>query len=359
MGFFSKLFGRSSPPQQDLIPLLDGVVGTLEGDAKPAITESLAGLDQTESGRCLMNYMFITIASVANSIKHHIPGPKGDDYSKAFEHLALSTTDRSPGITEAKQAQLYQYVIGEVSNGLKSGNPDSIEDVGLTVLSLSCLDREGFPPDMVDRCGNAAYACWQYAARRTANNLGVAVEAGSSGKSSFTENDVEKIDFGKYFYLMNYRTHYSDLAEGTFLEDLPDEHKCLSELFFLRSWTTQFGFRIFNSHQHLVDSILYQIVNQANVLGIEAFRMAHGFSPEEALGDDFMSLLESRWQEYDREVELVAGERRIPALEIASKTLEHCSVVDPIKTYNLSLDLLAQLNQIKQEAIQLRLLKAQ
>lgn len=172
MSFFSKLFGKSSPPRQDLIPFLDGVVGTLEGDAKSAITESLAGLNQTESGYCLMNYMFITIASIANSLKYHIPGPKGDDYSKAFEHLALSKIDRPSGITEAKQAKLYQYIIGEVSNDLKSGNRDSIEDVGLTILSLSCLDKEGFPPDMVSKCGDAAYACWQYADRRTVKNLG-------------------------------------------------------------------------------------------------------------------------------------------------------------------------------------------
>jgi|GEM_PF-1979948 len=346
MSFFSKLFGKSSPPQQDLIPFLDGVFGTLEGDAKSVITESLTGLDQTESGHCLLNYMFITIASVSNSLKIHLPERKGSDYSKAFKQLALSKIDRPYRVTEEKQAKLYQYIIGEVSNDLKNGNQDSIEDVGLKILSLSCLDREGFPSEMIHKCGIAAFECWKYATKRTEKNLGI--------KNEITiENFNEKLNLGEYFYLMTYQEHYED-----FLDGMNNKKKIIAELFVFRAWTTQLGFRLFSSKPDISEKILESIIAQGKQLGIGMLNMLEQVDIESEINMSYMDIIDSRWQDYDKL--LIANKSKdlpIPTKQICGQLTEFCNIQDPAKFVWICTDFIAHLNQIKETAIEKELFK--
>lgn len=167
-----------------------------------------------------------------------------------------------------------------------------------------------------------------------------------------TENDVGALDLGKYFYLMKYREHYAVLLDG-----VENEQKILSELFLFRGWTTQFGFRIFNSERHLVDPIVSRVVNEGKYLGAGIFASAHGFSPTEELGADFMDLIEDRWRTYDMEVEMQTSPS-IPTLAICGKALDYCELANPIKTVALSTDFLDHLHGIKKEAIQIGLLQA-
>lgn len=342
MSFFSKLFGKSSPPQKELIPFFDGVVETLEGDAKSIITESLANLNSTESGLCLMNYMFISIASVSNSLKL----AKGEDYSNAFEQLALSKVDRPSRITKAKQDKLYQYIISEVSNNLKNGSHGSIEDVGVTILSLSCLDREGFPPDMATKCGNAAYKCWKNAAQRTNKILGIKDEIS-------VENFNEKLNLGEYFYLMTYQEHYED-----FLEGLDNKNKVIAELFVFRAWTTQLGFRLFSSKPEISEKIIESIIAQGKQLGKGMLNMMEQVDIEQETNMQYMDLIDSRWQEYDKVfIDNKSSELPIPTRQICGKLQDFCEIKDPTKFTWVCTDFINHVNKIKEDAIEKGLFK--
>jgi len=85
-------------------------------------------------------------------------------------------------------------------------------------------------------------------------------------KTNNTPKDSSKIDFSKYFYIMNYSKHYAE-----FLEGVPDKSKVISELFLFRAWTTQFGFRMFSPNEEISEKVIYEIVNQSNTLGKGCF----------------------------------------------------------------------------------------
>ncbi len=177
-----------------------------------------------------------------------------------------------------------------------------------------------------------------------------ATECTSEPKATPTEHDIRDNNFGKHFYLMDYRQHYSKFLDGSI-----DQKRTLSELFLFRGWTTQFGFRIFNSQEHLTDEILNNIVNSATTLGVGIFNVTHGFDPQEILGKKLIDLIENRWQAYDAIVEGSSGSSQIPTAALVGAAMRRSDIHDPSKFVLLSSDFMKHLMQIKDDAIDLGL----
>lgn len=161
-----------------------------------------------------------------------------------------------------------------------------------------------------------------------------------------------KID--EMVYLMNYEKYYGDTFSGLGQDYLRQE--VLAELFLFRGWSTQFGYRIFSSDMNVSEKLIGETVNSTKYLGLAVFQEIHGFSVEEVLGMDYISLIEDRWRIYDLIVATHTGES-IPTMEIIAELTNVLGVTDPTITYQLTSDFLGQLEQIKRNAISLGMLR--
>jgi hypothetical protein len=151
-------------------------------------------------------------------------------------------------------------------------------------------------------------------------------------------------------FLLDYRKHYA----GTL-----DEYatpRCLSELFLFRAWAVQFGYRIFTSNLQVSERLIAETINASKYLGLRLFQKLHGFSIEAELKQDFLSLIEDRWKQYDSTV--VSGSNVIPTSEIISALTDQLNISDPVVTYSLSIDFLDILTVIKRAALELGVLSA-
>jgi len=155
---------------------------------------------------------------------------------------------------------------------------------------------------------------------------------------------------GELVYLMNYRDHYAEI-----LGEHITPHR-LAELFLFRSWTTQFGYRIFSSDPGVSEKLIGETVNASKYLGLGMFEQVHGFSIEAELGSDFISLVEDRWQGYDLVVSTMPKLDRLPTMEIVGVLTKRLNVSDPTVTCELSLDFLRQLDFIKRTAMEIGVL---
>jgi hypothetical protein len=163
-----------------------------------------------------------------------------------------------------------------------------------------------------------------------------------------------KID--QQVYLLNYTKHYGDLLQGHLSPQV------ISELFLFRAWTAQFGFRIFCSNPSASEKLTGETVNSVKYLGLGIFEQTHGFSVEDTLGSDFMSLIEDRWGELD--CVIVSSKHDgstswLPTMKIIGVLMRRLGIANPIVTYQLSIDFLSQLDFIKQTALATGLLHAQ
>lgn len=155
-------------------------------------------------------------------------------------------------------------------------------------------------------------------------------------------------------YLLNYERHYAGILTG--LGESPAGPQVLAELFLFRGWTVQFGYRIFSSDKEASEKLIGETVNSTKYLGLAMFREVHGFSLEDTLGADYMSLVEDRWRNYDLVVSThIAG--GIPTMELMAALTRRLGVADPAVTYQLSMDFLGQLDQIKKTAMELGVLR--
>jgi hypothetical protein len=161
-----------------------------------------------------------------------------------------------------------------------------------------------------------------------------------------------KID--EMVYLLNYDRHYADLL--TRLREPSLRSEVLAELFLFRAWTAQFGYRVFSSNTDASERLIGETVNSTKYLGLALFREVHGFSLEDALVADYTSLVEDRWRNYDLVVSTHTG-RGIPTMELMTALTRRLGVADPAVTYQLSMDFLAQLDQIKRTALELGVLR--
>jgi hypothetical protein len=154
-------------------------------------------------------------------------------------------------------------------------------------------------------------------------------------------------------YLLNYERHYADTLTG--LGESRMRPEVLAELFLFRAWTTQFGYRVFCSDKNASEKLIGETVNSTKYLGLGMFRKVHGFSVEDTLGADYMSLVEDRWRNYDLVVSTHTG-GGIPTMELMAELTRRLGVADAAVTYQLSIDFLGQLDQIKKTAIELGVL---
>jgi len=173
----------------------------------------------------------------------------------------------------------------------------------------------------------------------------------STGKRSAEHSQQQGADWfdvgvDSMTYLVNYSRHYAPIL----MEDLSE--RALAELYLFRAWTAQFGFRIFSSRPDLSEKILGQIVNSCKYLGLGVFEKLHGFSVERTLGDDFMSLIEDRWRDYDLVVSTDMRKAGIPTHEVIDILMKRIGSVNAGVRYALSMDFLAQLDAVKRKAIE-------
>lgn len=165
-------------------------------------------------------------------------------------------------------------------------------------------------------------------------------------------NILEKISIGSYFYLMNYKEHYSE-----FLEEIKNEDKVIAELFVFRAWTTQFGFRMFSTQPDISEEIIGQVWNQGK-LGIGMLNQLENVDIEKEFQLDYFELMENRWQELDRVfIANNSNEIPIPTRQICSQVMNFCGIKNPFKYMWLCTDFVNQLDKIKHEAINTGLLR--
>ena len=165
------------------------------------------------------------------------------------------------------------------------------------------------------------------------------------GKSPDINAASARID--EQVYLLNYRDHYADI-----LHEYSTERR-LAELFLFRAWTAQFGYRVFSSNREASERLIGETVNAAKYLGLGMFQQVHGFSVEEELGAEFISLIEDRWRDYDVVVSTVPpGANRLPTMEIVGVLTHRLDIADPTVTYALSIDFLLQLDLVKRTALE-------
>jgi len=155
---------------------------------------------------------------------------------------------------------------------------------------------------------------------------------------------IDKIDFGKYFYLMNYEQHY-----GKFLSHHQDKKTAIIELYIFRAWFTNFSFRLFSSHEDTRNRVSYNIVNLARTLGLAMLHFGLKIDIP-----DFDSYAEIRWHEYDSIVTQQQGQNDQAALRLSEKVCTYCGIEDIVnraeKTMLLTMDLVALMKQIKEDA---------
>ncbi len=153
-------------------------------------------------------------------------------------------------------------------------------------------------------------------------------------------------------YLLNYRDHYADILQEYLTE-------CrLSELFLFRAWTAQFGYRVFSSDPEASERLIGETVNAAKYLGLGVFQQFNGFSVEEELGAEFISLVEDRWRHYDVVVSTMPlAANNLPTMEIIGVPANRLGIADAAVTYALSMDFLLQLDLVKRTAIEIGILR--
>ena len=153
-------------------------------------------------------------------------------------------------------------------------------------------------------------------------------------------------------YLLNYRDHYADILHEYLTE------RRLAELFLFRAWTAQFGYRIFSSNREASERLIGETVNAAKHLGLGMFQQVHGFSVEEELGAEFISLVEDRWCHYDVVVSTMPlAANSLPTMEIVGVLAHRLGIADPKVTYALSIDFLLQLDLVKRTAMEIGILR--
>lgn len=172
----------------------------------------------------------------------------------------------------------------------------------------------------------------------------------SSSSKESEEIDFKRAMVDELVFTLDYRSHYAPIL----LEHLSEA--AIAELFLFRAWTTQFGYRMFSTNSGISEHLIGETVNSCKYLGLESFEKIHGFSIEQRLGDDFISLIEDRWSDYDLEVSTDVRQQGIPKEHIIAVLAKNLKV-DRLDIINgLKTEFLAQLDLIKRRALQLGIL---
>ena len=158
---------------------------------------------------------------------------------------------------------------------------------------------------------------------------------------------------GEFVYFVNYREVYETI--GTIL-GVSLSQKVLAELFLFRGWTTQFGYRIFSSNHAASEELINETVSLISNVGLKIFQDIHGFSIEDCLGGDYIRLVDSRWQEYDRT--FIANKDHsdfFAAPQIIWRLNQFLEINDPVASLTLEGIFTVHLMKLKERAKQLNL----
>ncbi len=172
------------------------------------------------------------------------------------------------------------------------------------------------------------------------------------------EVNTEGHIIGETTYLMDYREHYGSSFDET---GTPLSNRILAELFLYRAWTAQFAYRM-AADQRAHDALISETVNACHHLGLGIFKLKHGVSVEEELGNDFISLIEDRWGTYDGVVTEYFGSQqadddKLPFAELAGAFTNLARVTDPLVLYAVAMDTGNHVHEIAENSMQNDLFK--
>jgi len=138
-------------------------------------------------------------------------------------------------------------------------------------------------------------------------------------KNIYEEVDVniDRIACGKYFYLLNYDEQYSFMLEG---QESANRMHILKELYYFRSWITQFTLRLPFLNTDKEDKIIENMIGHATTLGKGTFSATHD---NIEIGKE---MLYKRWEDYDT---LIEGGKHspVPLEAICAKLLTNCNIL--------------------------------
>lgn len=339
MRWLNRLLGKPQQPEFPddlLIPLLGGMVRPFQNEA---VTEQIADAlrdisDEAARGR----FMQLLWQTCLSSILSRIGDAKGlhSGLDVAFKNFVLAQWQRSPGITLENEHTVFDYTYSQIGELLESPSEESILDTGIFMLSIAIQDQESFSKGLAYEWGTTAHSCWTLAMLETDKALGTGVELNAA---------TARID--EQIYLLDYSEHYSEILEKYLT------NRRMAELYLFRAWTAQFGFRVFASDSGKGDKLLSEVVNSSQYVGLAAFELVHGFSIESELGNDYMSLVEDRWGQYDSVIPERVAEVGVPIQEIISLLIERLEIGDGLVFFGLSTDFAAQLSLIKDTAAEI------
>jgi len=152
--------------------------------------------------------------------------------------------------------------------------------------------------------------------------------------------DSSKLQLDAMVYLLNYRVHYTNII------DVMPSNKQICELFLFRSWLVQFGYRIYCNNPMLEDNIIYECVNLYQTLGVGILNLTHNLNIESELRDEFLDLLEDRWQTYDK-VYVNSDQRIIPTNDIADLVMKRLNITNIKAKEKITNDIVDVLRNIK------------
>ena len=157
---YQETIPRNDPAKEKLIPLLNGIVRPLQQGAVPEIDSALQHIpDGNPQGRFMILLMHVCLASIL----HRLDSQGQSHLSSSFKDFAISQWDRPPEMTVDSDHKLFAYSQQQLRDTLVSPNEEQLEDVGLTLLSITVPDQEHFTAGAALACGQTAHACWQQA----------------------------------------------------------------------------------------------------------------------------------------------------------------------------------------------------
>lgn len=338
-----RLFGISHEriSEDAMIPLLSGITRPLQQDG--VLEQANSALrhisNQDAKGRFMKLLWHVCLSSVLQRICETDGLQRG--LADSFEAFALSQWQRSPGMSLENEQVLFDFTRQQLGDQLKTPEDNTLVEVGITLLSLAIHDQKEFSTGVAFEWGQVAHSCWTLATLETDRALGI------SGEIDFTRAKVDE-----QVFLLNYSDHYSDILGDHLTKSR------LAELFLFRAWTAQFGYRVFSSDFVKSEKLIGEVVNASEHFGLPFFEKIHRFSIESELGADFISLVEDRWGVYDSVIPARVAADGIPTMEIVIILGKRLEIEDGLVTFGLSVDFLAQLNLIRETAIEIGVLNA-
>lgn len=167
----------------------------------------------------------------------------------------------------------------------------------------------------------------------------------------------------KYILQDKYGEHHEAI-----LADVENPAKAISELFLFHGWTTQFGIRIFSRIPDESNQIASELVYICNKLGQIELAAKYGIvftGPANAqlrfltkgklaysAREDFDSILDSRWQEYDQLYMQCNGKyEEFAHSAICERVLNYCGTENPLQRTMLVCWYMRRLIEIKFDAV--------